>query len=117
MAHQTNFKHEAKTRAQMKAARARLQAKIEREENAKVVARCDGMCEVVLTAMCPAAGTQIHHMLGGWKLRGKGRSALAEHKQLVCDWHHRAITGDVNNKLVRVGGPVPHWTDHYRRAV
>lgn len=120
-----------KTRKQLKASRARLQAKVEREENKKVVERSGGRCEVMVehgltlpdgyvhdpvVILCRRRATQVHHMIGKWRLRGRGKSALAEHKQHVCETCHTAITGDVNNKLVRVGGPVPHYTDWYRRA-
>jgi hypothetical protein len=110
-----------KTRKQLKAARARLQAKVERVENEKVVARSGGRCEVwyadEFDGRCIYVATQIHHMLGCWRMRGKGQSALAKHKQHVCAECHRAITGDVNRKLIRVGGPVPYYADWYRRAV
>ena len=52
-------------------------------------------------------------MIGGWGKRARGNSVLAGHKQHVCARCHQDITGHV---LQRVGGPVPVWTDHYRRV-
>ena len=64
---------------------------------------------------CLRVATQVHHMIGGRGKRGRGISALAEHKQAVCDVCHEEITGGIGGKkLMRIGGDVPLWTDFYR---
>ena len=101
--------------------RARLTAQ-DRAENAIVKARSGGRCEVVMRVDglsfpvgCPRQATQVHHMLGGRGMRGVGISSRASAKQHVCTSCHQGITGDVGGKtLIRVGGPVPHYTDSYR---
>ena len=102
--------------------RARLTAK-DRAENAKVKARSGGRCEVVKRDpgygwyRCSFRATQVHHMLGGSGTRARGDSSSAIRKQHVCTGCHQGITGDVGGKtLIRVGGPVPHYTDVYRRV-
>lgn len=111
-------------RADRKTARARL----DKAESAKVKARSGGRCEVVEISRthhgyatyfdpCQRRAVHVHHMMGGIGTRGRGKSALATHKQHVCEPCHRDITGDVGGRrLERVGGPVPLWTDHYRRV-
>lgn len=105
-------------------------AKVERVENAKVKARSGGRCEVVVADRrtgwgggicvypCVNTATQVHHMIGGRGRRGVGISALAEHKQDVCDQCHLDITGDIGGKrlILQEAGPVPVWTDSYRRV-
>lgn len=113
-----------KTRGQLKAARDRLKAKVDHAENEKVRQRSGEFCEVRIVSgagayvgRCQRLATEIHHLLGGWRKRGRGPSALAERKQYVCTECHRGITGTLGGKtLVRVGGVVPHWTDCYRRV-
>ncbi|MPZ20107.1 MAG: hypothetical protein GEV06_19650 [Luteitalea sp.] len=86
--------------------------------------RSEGWCEVrwfgatgAIEYRCDRAATQVHHMLSGRGTRGKGLSALKEHKQHVCDQCHLDITGGVGGrKLLRVGGQRPHWTDRYQRV-
>lgn len=66
---------------------------------------------------CHRAAVHVHHMIGGHGKRGIGISALAEHKQHVCEQCHLDIGGGVGGrKLHRVGGIVPCWTDHYERT-
>lgn len=97
----------------------------DRKSNKAVKERSGGRCEVkVLSEVlaewhwrCQRAATQVHHLIGGRGKRGIGISALAEHKQHVCDQCHLAITGDIGGKkLIRVGGVIPHWTDRYKRV-
>lgn len=103
----------------------------DRQGSEDVTERSGGLCEVVEMRRrwhqwfgdtgpeymrCFRPATQIHHMIGGWKRRGRGMSAQADRKQHVCDACHRAITGDVGVKLKRVGGPVPHYSDCYERV-
>jgi hypothetical protein len=93
-------------------------------ESAKVRKRSDGRCEVIEVdsaglrpVRCHRAATQVHHMLGGNGTRGIGISALAIHKQHICDSCHLWITGDLGGKkLKRLGGDVPLWTDCYQRV-
>lgn len=94
---------------------------VDKAENAKVPERSGGKCEVVVvdyfdrvSSECWRAATQIHHMISGRGKRGRGLSALAEHKQHLCEECHLDITGDIGGKrLRRVGGVVPHWMDVY----
>lgn len=109
-------------------AKKRAQQALDRRESAKVRERSGGRCEVCVQVgvvewagayawRCMQLATQVHHMIGGRGQRGVGISALADHKQHVCDQCHRDITGDIGGKkLIRVGGLMPHWTDWYRRA-
>lgn len=109
--------------------RAQIDAAVDRAESVKVRTRSGGQCEVrypygirsqadplAYTLRCMHLATQIHHMIGGRGKRGRGLSALAEHKQAVCDRCHLDITGDLGGKrLRRIGGVVPLWTDCYER--
>ena len=97
----------------------------DRSESRLVRLRSEGRCEVLFEPdgrhhddpRCNFMASQVHHMIGGRGRRGIGISALKEHKQHVCDDCHRDITGDVGGKkLIRQGGAVPMWTDHYRRV-
>ena len=106
---------------------------LDKLENKEVVKRSESRCEVTLHELtfpatksqpammvmmrCTRRATQVHHMIGGRGKRGKGISAFREHKQHVCYRCHQDITGDVGGKrLLREGGSVPLWTDHYRRV-
>ena len=108
-------------------------SKDERESD-KVRQRSGGLCEVwevtqtvlaiegnarlIESALnrCLHRAAHVHHMIGG-RMRGRGASALADHKQHVCEAHHRDINGTIGGKtLQRVGGPMPWWTDVYRRV-
>ena len=84
-------------------------------ESRKVRARSKGRCEIVVLGegQCERRANQIHHMLGGWGRRARGTSILAERKQNTCGVCHPLITGHV---LQRIGGPVPLWSDRYRRV-
>lgn len=98
---------------------------LDRKESAKVKERSGGRCEVWErdeqmfgwgNSRCKRAATQVHHMMGGRGVRGRGESALAIRKQHLCDQCHLDITGDIGGKrLKRIGGMVPHYTDVYER--
>jgi hypothetical protein len=73
---------------------------LDKAESAKVKLRSRGYCEVSLIngrscGRCFKRASEVHHHLGGWKLRGRGASALAENKTHVCAKCHRLITGHV----------------------
>jgi len=74
----------------------------DKSESAKVKARSKGRCEVTIGGVrCPRRAFEVHHHIGGWKLRGRGASALAENKTHACSDCHRLITG---NALEHLGG-------------
>lgn len=104
----------------LKDRRTKARATSDAEESDKVKARSGGRCEVVWfgkrarrASRCGRIAYQVHHMMGGWGVRARGKSILAEHKQHVCNDCHPLITGKV---LRRVGGDVPLWTDEYERV-
>lgn len=67
----------------------------DRAESEKVKVRSKGRCEVtVIGIRCKRRGFEVHHHIGGWKLRGKGPSALAKNKTHACTACHRLITGN-----------------------
>lgn len=77
-------------------------ATTDKKENAKVKARSGGRCEVMIVGLrCKARAGEIHHHLGGWRMRGRGPSALAENKTHACSKHHAQITGNI---LEHLGG-------------
>lgn len=82
--------------------------------------RSEGRCEVVFMLSigprrCFADATQVHHMIGGRGKRGYGISALAEHKQHVCDGCHKDLTPGIGGaKFYRIGGDIPRWDDTYK---
>ena len=96
---------------------------IDRRESAKVRVRSGGQCEVwehagQVGARCQRRAVHVMHLIGGRGKRGRGISALAEHKLHGCATCHRAIDGDIGGKtLKRIGGVIPRWTDTYRREV
>lgn len=83
-------------------------------ENTKIRARSHRQCEAVVIGegRCVRRACHPHHMIGGWGKRARGISVLAEHKQHLCPQCHEDIGAHI---LQRVGGPVPLWTDKYRR--
>ena len=116
------------TKADAKATRDKLRQKIDRAENAKVKARSGGRCEVMVVSekatvgpwtfggggMCQRRSVPgVHHMIGGWGKRARGKSLLADHKQDVCQQCHDLIT---SHRLRRVGGDEPRWSDCYVRV-
>lgn len=91
----------------------------DKAEDKLVKARSKGQCEVFVVGIgrCPKKANAIHHQLSGWGRRARGRSALAEHKQHVCDGptgHHRLITGHLLRLLVN--GDLPRFDDAYERV-
>lgn len=76
--------------------------RIDRAESKKVKKRSKGICEVLERGVrCKRRAFEVHHHKGGWKLRGRGDSALAIHKTHACSDCHRLITGNI---LIRVSG-------------
>lgn len=52
--------------------------------------RSEGRCEmrVIGQGRCRRRDVLTHHVLGGWGVRGRGRSALAENKLRLCTRCH-----------------------------
>jgi hypothetical protein len=74
----------------------------DKRESAKVKLRSRGRCEVTVGGVrCSKRASEVHHLIGGWKLRGRGDSALAKNKTHACGDCHRLITG---NALEHLGG-------------
>lgn len=89
----------------------------DRKGSAEVKRRSGGRCEVEIAGIrCPRIAAEVHHHIGGWKLRGRGKSALAEHKTHCCVDCHRLITGQVGvgQPLVHVAGNTYQWRDQLR---
>lgn len=84
-------------------------------ENTQVRARSRRQCEAVIAGVgqCMRGAYQIHHMVGGWGKRARGISVLTKHKQHLCQRCHEDIGAHI---LQRIGGPVPLWTDTYRKV-
>ena len=94
----------------------------DKAESVRVRARSGGRCEVrevflgYAVTQCASQAAHVMHLIGGRGKRGRGISALKEHKLHACAQHHREIDGDLGGKkLKRVGGAVPLWTDFYMR--
>jgi hypothetical protein len=111
------------TRAELTDARRRDLRNEDARENRKVRRRSEGRCEAWIDpdgighfARCRFTAREIHHMISGRGRRNVGPSITADHKQHLCNLHHRLITGilGAGKALVRVGGDVPRWTDGYR---
>lgn len=68
---------------------------IDKRESAKVRRRSRGVCEVTVGRRCTRRAFEVHHHIGGWKLRGRGASALAKNKTHACSDCHHLITGNV----------------------
>lgn len=98
-------------RRDRKATRTALDVK----ESTIVKDRSGGRCEVFVLdeRRCGKRATEVHHLLGGIGVRGRGRSALAIHKQHICAPHHRLITGHVL-RLVKVY-ILPSFDDPYEK--
>lgn len=91
----------------------------DKAQDVLVKRRSKGQCEVFIVGQgrCPKKAMSIHHQLSGWGVRARGRSALAEHKQHVCDGPtgcHRLITGHVLRLLA--DGDLPKYSDAYERV-
>jgi hypothetical protein len=70
--------------------------KRDERESAKVRRRSKGICEVTIRRRrCTKRAYEVHHHLGGWKLRGRGESALAKRKTHCCLEHHTQIERNI----------------------
>ena len=67
----------------------------DRDENDRVKVRSGGRCEIEGPRLprCRKRGAHVHHLMGGWGVRGRGESALAENKVHACAHCHRLIHG------------------------
>ena len=85
-------------------------------ESVKAKRRADGRCEIDVLGVgrCTRRDVQTHHMIGGIGRRGRGASALAQHKQRTCAGCHAQITGNVY-RLVKKGR-LPLWSDKYEEV-
>ena len=106
-----------------RAARKRAQQALDRRESAEVRKRSIGRCEAVevitpgIVMRCCGTAVHVHHMIGGRGRRGIGASALAIHKQHICDFCHTNIEGGIGGKrLILIQRlELPLWDDVYRR--
>lgn len=84
-----------------KADRVKARTSIDDKESAKVKARSGGRCEIVVEVnrkvswRCKRRATQVHHMLGGIGVRGRGESAKAANKLHVCEACHSDLHAHV----------------------
>lgn len=96
-----------------KADRLKAREKVDESENVKVRQRSGGRCEVEEVrargerdgkgwttiwhsgARCKKRAVHIHHKLGGFGVRGRGKSALAENKLHTCESCHSDIHAKV----------------------
>ena len=79
-------KHAAR---QARADRKRRDRLFDEAESAAVRGRSGRVCELL---ECVRYACQLHHMLGGNGVRGRGRSACREFKLHLCQRCHDAIT-------------------------
>ncbi len=81
-------------RAIVKAQRKQARVSIDARESDKVRERSKGICEVTIAGAgrCRRRAWQVHHHKGGIGVRGRGESALAQHKSHVCNHCHSDIT-------------------------
>lgn len=117
---QTFFKQDIVPAKVEKAKRTAKRLATDEDESDKVKVRSGGRCEAVwwgkrnrVVRRCEKRAIHLHHMIGGWGKRARGKSILAEHKQHLCVECHGLIGGHV---LRRVGGELPLWTDEYERV-
>ena len=102
-------------------------------ESKKVKARSGGRCEMWVTTTaaeqvlhfaatgthpgtivrCKRRAVHVHHLLGGFGIRGRGDSADACRKLNLCQKCHSDVHSHV---LVRQGGLTPHYQDCYERV-
>ena len=73
----------------------RLREKLDLAGSDAVKARSLGQCERILVdgRRCPRRAVHVHHKLQGHGRRGRGVSALAEHKIhlcLICHWREHS---------------------------
>lgn len=73
---------------------------IDKKESDKVRRRSRTVCEVTVRGhRCTRRAFEVHHHIGGWKLRGRGISALAKNKTHCCSDCHHLITANVLEHL------------------
>lgn len=79
-----------------KADRVKALKKSDLDENEKVKIRSGGRCEIVIAgSRCRKRGAHVHHLMGGFGVRGRGASAKAENKLHLCERDHRDIHAHV----------------------
>jgi hypothetical protein len=91
----TNFKHELKTRKQLKAQRDRHEAKVKKAVRAACAER-DGDCRLEGFGICEGVAEWAH--LGEWKrFHTRNMAPEARHHQkgslILCSGHHRDYDG------------------------
>lgn len=75
---------------------------IDEKESQKVRKRSGGRCEVIEAGRrCPRRAFHVHHQKGGRGVRGRGESALAQHKTHACVQCHDRMT---NRTLQHIDG-------------
>ena len=84
-------------RALEKGDRRRVRETTDQRESAKVKARAQGRCEVIIVGegRCTRRDVHTHHLIGGWGRRNRGPSILAAHKLRTCARCHSEITTHV----------------------
>ena len=101
-----------KPKAIVKDERDRTRKTFDDKESDKVKVRSGGRCEVVVDGRrCNRRASEVHHLLGGHGVRGRGESAKADRKQHACGACHSAIT---SHRIQRLGPAMPKWTVRYR---
>lgn len=83
-------------RLQLDEAKAEWKKVDERESKWIRKKRSGGRCEVSIDGVrCRRRAYEIHHHMGGYGVRGRGASALAQNKTHACSQCHRRITAKV----------------------
>jgi hypothetical protein len=114
----TGFKYaKARPRALDQKDRKNVIVSTDKAEDKNVKQRSGAQCEIVVIGegRCARRAVQIHHLLGGWGRRARGRSALSEHKQHCCVPCHQQITSHIL-RLNATHGDLPQWNDRYTRV-
>ena len=82
--------------------RRKKRTQIDDKESNTVRKRSGGRCEAVVSGeRCRRKAFHVHHLMGGWGVRGRGDSALAKNKLHLCEFCHRRVHQHV---LVHQGG-------------
>ena len=96
-----HFKQDITPKAIEKAERVKARQSADEKGSAEAKARGGGRCEMVIGGTrCTRRALHIHHLLGGFGVRGRGASALAKNKLHLCERDHRDIHAHV---LVQTG--------------